>query len=80
MITFNGVLGVGLYWRGGDIVEIGGPVAVVLAFVLMGLLAWAVMQCLTELLCIWPVPGAIYVYVSKFVDRELGIAVGIAYW
>lgn len=80
MVTINGTLGVGLYWRGGDIVEMGGPLAVVLAFLIMGFIAWTVMQCITELLCIWPVPGAMAIYVSEFVDNELGIAVGIAYW
>ncbi|KAI3338070.1 hypothetical protein F4824DRAFT_499849 [Ustulina deusta] len=28
----------------------------------------------------WPVPGALSVFVSNFVDYELGIAVGIMYW
>ncbi|KAL2812739.1 amino acid permease-domain-containing protein [Aspergillus granulosus] len=80
MITVNGTLGVGLYWRGGQILELAGPMAALLAFLLVGLLSWAVMQCLTEMLCIWPIPGALSVYVSEFVDTELGIAVGIAYW
>ncbi|KAI8258099.1 Arginine permease CAN1 [Colletotrichum sp. SAR11_239] len=80
MITINGTLGTGLYWRSGQILEIGGPLAVLFSFVLVGLLAWAVMQCVTELLCIWPVPGALSVYVGTFVDHELGIAVGVAYW
>ncbi|KAI6089255.1 amino acid permease-domain-containing protein [Hypoxylon rubiginosum] len=38
------------------------------------------MQCITELLCIWPVPGALSVFVRVFVDTELGIVVGVAYW
>ncbi|KAJ5133678.1 uncharacterized protein N7443_004698 [Penicillium atrosanguineum] len=80
MITINATLGTGLYWRGGQILELGGPLAVLLSFLLVGILSWAVMQCITEMLCIWPVPGALSVYVSKFVDEELGIAVGIAYW
>ncbi|KAH8697603.1 putative proline-specific permease [Talaromyces proteolyticus] len=80
MITINGTLGTGLYWRGGQILELGGPLAVLLSFLLVGLLSWAVMQCITEMLCIWPIPGALSVYVSEFVDVELGIAVGIAYW
>ncbi|KAI3532358.1 hypothetical protein CSPX01_13564 [Colletotrichum filicis] len=45
-----------------------------------GFLAAAVMQCITELLCIWPIPGALSIFVKVFVDKELGIAVGIAYW
>lgn len=80
MITINATLGIGLYWRGGQILEIGGPLAVVLSFLLGGLLAYAVMQCVTEMMSIWPVPGALYVYVREFVDVDLGIAAGIAYW
>lgn len=80
MITINGTLGTGLYWRGGQILELGDPLAVLLSFLLVGLLSAAVMQCITEMLCIWPIPGALSVYVSEFVDVELGIAVDIAYW
>ena len=80
MIAVNATLGTGLYWRGGQILELGGPLSVLLSFLLPGMLAWAVMQCITELLCIWPIPGAMQVYVSEFVDVELGIAVGVAYW
>ncbi|KAF7537664.1 hypothetical protein G7054_g3539 [Neopestalotiopsis clavispora] len=80
MITINGTLGTGLYWRGGQALELGGPLALILAFLLVGFLAWAVMQCISEMLCIWPVPSALSVFVRKFVDEELGIAVGIAYW
>ncbi|KAK7908212.1 hypothetical protein PG985_015515 [Apiospora marii] len=80
MITINGTLGSGLYWRCGQILELGGPLAVLLSFLLVGLLAFGVMQCITEMLCIWPIPGALPVYVSEFVDVELGIAVGLAYW
>lgn len=80
MITINATLGTGLYWRGGQILELGGPLAVVLSFLLVGLLSWSVMQCVSEMLCIWPIPGALSVYVSEFVDVELGIATGVAYW
>ncbi|KAF9771864.1 hypothetical protein IL306_010482 [Fusarium sp. DS 682] len=80
MITINGTLGTGLYMQSGQIVELGGPVAVISSFLVLGLLAWAVMQCMTELLCLWPVPGALPLFVRRFVDQELGIAVGVAYW
>ncbi|KAL4945256.1 hypothetical protein BDV06DRAFT_45157 [Aspergillus oleicola] len=80
MITVNATLGTGLYWRGGQILELAGPLAVPLSFFLVGLLSWAVMQCITEMLCIWPIPGALSAYVAEFVDPELGIAVGITYW
>ncbi|KAI1404765.1 amino acid permease-domain-containing protein [Hypoxylon fuscum] len=80
MITVNATHGIGLYLRGSEVLETGGPLATLLCFLLLGLLAWAVMQCITEMLCIWPVPGALAVFVREFVDHELGIAVGITYW
>lgn len=80
MITINATLGTGLYWKSGQILHLGGPLIVLISFLVVGLLAWAVMQCITEMLCIWPIPGALSVYVSEFVDVELGIAVGITYW
>lgn len=80
MITINATFGSGLYWRGGQILELGGPLAVVLSFTLIGFLAWAVMQCIAEMMCIWPVPSALSIYVHEFVDTDLGTAVGIAYW
>ncbi|KAI2601965.1 amino acid permease-domain-containing protein [Hypoxylon sp. NC1633] len=80
MITVNATLGTGLYWRGGQILGTGGSLAVILSFLMLGILAWGVMQCISELLCLWPVPGALSVFVREFVDFELGIVVGVAYW
>jgi len=80
MITISALIGVGLYVRGGLILRLGGPIAVLLAFFLLGLLAWAVMQCLAEMLCMWPISGALVEYVSEFVDPELGVTVGVMYW
>ncbi|KAH0165397.1 hypothetical protein KCU67_g4746, partial [Aureobasidium melanogenum] len=80
MITISGILGIGLYVRSGEILRLGGPIAVLCSFAILGLIAWAVMQCIAEMLCIWPVPGALIEFIRAFVDDELGIAVGVAYW
>ncbi|KAG4263753.1 hypothetical protein FPRO03_09029 [Fusarium proliferatum] len=80
MITINGTLGAGLYVRSGQILELAGPLAVILPFIGIGILALLVMLCMTELLCLWPVEGALPVFVAKFVDKELGKTVAIAYW
>lgn len=80
MITISGVLGVGLYVRSGTVLRFACPAAVLIAFAVMGLLAWLVMQCIGEMLALWPISGALVEYVGVFVDRELGTAVGIAYW
>ncbi|KAE8146668.1 amino acid permease-domain-containing protein [Aspergillus avenaceus] len=80
MITISGVLGVGLYLRSGSILRIGGPAAVLISFTVMGLLAWMVMQCIGEMLALWPVSGALVEFVGTFVDEDLGTTLGIAYW
>ncbi|GIC92813.1 uncharacterized protein Aud_009286 [Aspergillus udagawae] len=80
MITISGVLGAGLYVRSGSILRFGGPGAVLISTTVMGLLAWMVMQCIGEMLTLWPISGALVEYVGAFVDEDLGIAVGIAYW
>ena len=80
MITFNGVLGIGFYTRSGTILRAAGPLALFLAFVLLTALAWGVMQCITEMLSIWPVPGALVEFVRTFVDEDLATTAGIAYW
>lgn len=80
MITISAVLGVGLYVRSGTVLHIAGPAAVLIAFTVMGLLAWLVMQCIGEMLALWPISGALIEYVKVFVDEQLGTAIGIAYW
>lgn len=80
MITFSGVLGIGFYTRSGTILRTAGPLALFLAFTLLTALAWGVMQCITEMLSIWPVPGALIELVRTFLDEDLAWTVGIAYW
>lgn len=80
MITVNAALRTGLYWRESQVLELGGPLAIVRSFLQMGLWPWPILQCVSDVLCIWPIPGAISVYLSEFVDVELGFAVGVAYW
>jgi yeast amino acid transporter len=80
MITISGVLGSGFFVYGCSILQSGGPLALILSFALVGFLTWAVMQCIGEMFCTWPIFGTFTKYVSEFVDKKLGIAVGVAYW
>ena len=80
MITTSGTLGAGFYVRTGLVLHLAGPLGALLSFVLLTALAWAVMQCMTEMLCIWPVPGALVEFVRAFVDPELAVIIGITYW
>lgn len=80
MITISGIPGAGLYVGSGTILRFGAPGAVLISNKVMGLLAWMVMQCIGEMLILWSIPGALVEDVGAFVDEDLGIAVGIAYW
>lgn len=80
MITISAVLNVGFYIRSGIALRTAGPLALFLSFVILTLLAWGVMQCITEMLSIWPIPGALVEFVRVFVDEDLAITVGVAYW
>lgn len=69
MITISGVLGAGLYVRSGTVLRVAGPAAVLIAFAVMGLLAWLVMQCIGEMLSLWPISGALIEYVGVLTEN-----------
>lgn len=50
------------------------------AIAFVGINAICVMEGLGEMVVLWPVSNAMMAYVRKFVDRDLAIVVGIAYW
>lgn len=79
-ITISSVLGAGIYIRSGVILRLGGPAAVLVSYAVVGVLAICVMLTIGEMVCIWPMSNALIEFVSAFLDEELGIVVGLAYW
>ena len=80
MITISGTLGFGFYVRSGIVLRLAGPLGVFVSFAVLTFLAWGVMQCITEMLSAWPVPGALIEFVRMFVDPDLAMTVGFFYW
>ena len=80
MITISATINVGFYINSGTVLRTAGPLALFLSFTILTLLAWGVMQCITEMLAIWPVPGALVEFVRVFVDEDLAFTVGALYW
>ena len=80
MITISAMINVGFYIRSGIVLRTAGPLALVLSFAILTFLAWGVMQCITEMLVIWPIPGALVEFVRVFVDEDLALTVGAIYW
>ena len=80
MITVSGVIGVTIFYRDGEALEVAGPGCTILAFAIVGLVAICVMEGISEMIQMFPAPNAIMEFVRAFVDRDLAWVVGVAYW
>ena len=57
-----------------------GPGGTLLAFISVGLVAITAMEGVCEMIVLWPIPNPMVEFVRAFVDRDLAIVVGTAYW
>jgi amino acid transporter len=90
------VIGAGIFNNAGSAIKVAGPGGALLAFATMsrldnttsessthdsvGVIAICVSECIGEMVQLFPIQNAIVEYVRKFIDEDLGWAVGIAYW
>jgi yeast amino acid transporter len=80
MILISGIIGVTIFATNGQFLGTAGPAGFMTAIVYVGLNAIFVMECLSELTVLWPVSNAMVNYVKTFVDEELALVAGLAYW
>ncbi len=76
----SGTIGLGLLTDTGKILSLAGPWGGLLAFGIVGVVVALVMQGISEMINYWPISNALVEFVSSFVDKDLGIIVGFAYW
>src|ERR1700759_5557599 len=81
MILISGIIG-GLIIFGGDgeYLRSAGPAGLMTAIVYVGLNAIFVMEGLSELIVLFPVSNAMVEFVRTFVDEDLSLVIGLAYW
>ncbi|KAK4938485.1 hypothetical protein LTR10_021114 [Elasticomyces elasticus] len=79
MIAIGGSVGAGLFVGSGGALRTGGPGSVLLGFIIVGFMLLCTMQALGELAVLYPVNGAFYSYIVRFVDPSWGFAVGWDY-
>ncbi|KAI1335131.1 amino-acid permease inda1 [Xylariaceae sp. FL0016] len=79
MIAIGGAIGAGLFIGSGKALYTGGPAALILGYLIVGIMLLFTMQALGELAVLYPVNGAFYTYVVRFVDPSWGFAVGWEY-
>lgn len=80
MISLGGVIGTGLFLSSGYTIHEAGPLGTVIAYLVGGLIVFAVMLCLGELSVAMPYKGAFHVYVKKYIGPSTGFVVAILYW
>lgn len=80
MIALSGAVGTGIFVNSGEILRIAGPGGALIAFAVVGLGAIAAMDGHAEMIGLFPIANAKVEYVKEFVDEDLAIVVGFAYW
>ncbi|KAI5928751.1 amino acid permease [Camillea tinctor] len=79
MIAIGGAIGAGLFIGSGSALYKGGPAALIIGYLIVGIMLLFTMQALAELAVMYPVNGAFYTYVVRFVDPSWGFAMGWDY-
>ncbi|KAF2792432.1 hypothetical protein K505DRAFT_246694 [Melanomma pulvis-pyrius CBS 109.77] len=79
MIAIGGAIGAGLFVGTGGALHNGGPGSLLLCFMIIGFMMMLMMQALAELAVMYPVNGAFFQYVVRFIDPSWGFAIGWDY-
>ncbi|MET9607966.1 amino acid permease [Streptomyces sp. NPDC006512] len=79
MLGLGGVIGAGLFVGSGAGIGIAGP-AIILSYLLAGVLAMLVMRMLGEMSAAMPASGSFSVYAEKALGRWAGFSAGWLYW
>ncbi|KAI6097679.1 general amino acid permease 1 [Pisolithus croceorrhizus] len=76
MIAIAGTIGTALFLGSGQALSGGGPVGALLAYALVGSVAYASLSSAGEMTSLAPVPGSFAHFAHRWVDEAVGFAVG----
>jgi amino acid transporter len=79
-LALSGAIGTGLFVGTGQVLSLAGPLSTVLAYLITGFNLYAIINSMGEMATWLPLPGAVPVYASRFVDEALGFTLGWNYW
>ncbi|KAF9270410.1 amino acid permease [Marasmius fiardii PR-910] len=80
MISIGGVIGTGLFLGTANSLRDGGPIGLLLGYMVVGSITWTVMMSLGEMVSFLPIPGGHITLAGRFVDPALSFAMGWNYW
>lgn len=79
MIAIGGSIGAGFFVGSGKALSDGGPGALLIDFIIIGVMMFNVVFALGELAVMFPVSGGFYTYAVRFIDPSWGFAMGWNY-
>ena len=80
MIAIGGAIGTGLFVASGATISQAGPGGALVAYALVGLMVFLLMQSLGEMAAKIPVAGSFQSFATRFVSPSFGFAIGWNYW
>lgn len=79
MIGFSSGIGTGLFIGTGSAYSRAGPAGLLLAYIVVGSVLWAVMQSIGELATLFPTAGSFPHWATRFIDPSVGFSLAISY-
>jgi len=80
MISIGGVIGTGLFLSTANSLREGGPVGLLLGYIIIGTICYSVMVSLGEMVSYLPIPGGHIKLAERFVDPAFSFTMGWNYW
>jgi amino acid transporter len=80
LIAIGGVIGTGLFLGTGSLLQAGGPLGLLLGYVIMATLLFSVMVALGEMITELNLPGGQFALSTRFISPEIGFAQGVLFW
>ncbi|KAI8629048.1 amino acid transporter [Xylariaceae sp. FL1651] len=79
-IVISAVIGTGVFTDNGQVLALAGSLGMLVGVIILGLIAFAVGETVSEFVQVFPAPNGIFEYVHAFVDEEFAWVVAICYW
>src|SRR5699024_1594460 len=80
MIAIGGAIGTGLFVATGAVIAEAGPFGALLAYAIIGVMLYFLMNTIGELATFYPVSGAFSAFSTRFVDPSVGFTIGWVYF
>jgi yeast amino acid transporter len=79
-LALSGAIGTGLFVGSGQALSLAGPLSTFLSYAITGFNLFCVINSLGEMAAWLPIPGAVPVFASRYVDEALGFTLSWNYW